>query len=421
MVRDYWSYIKDPIWGYIKITNDDRLLIDSFPVQRLRRLKQLSLADIVYPGAVHTRFEHSLGVMHVATEIAKNLPVEISKDDISLIRYAALLHDIGHGPFSHLFEHYLEKYLKKDHEDIGEWIILKSQLADIISKIGYDPKEIVGLALRGKSDKPVYMKQIIRSAVDADKLDFIRRDNYHTGASYGNIDVERLIYTMEVVDDKLAVNMTALSVLEMVIISRVKSFESIYYHKTIRGAQLMFIRALEMAIEENGLLKFDTPEDYLQLDDYTLWSIISKSTKGNQMLKRIESRDLIKMAYEKKYIIGDEFIVKILSNENIMRKTIEEISNIANVDPESIYIDAPSLPSVPYHGSFESDPTEIPIVKTDGEHRIYHVSEVSRVIDVLKGYLNILRVYTDKENREAVNQACLKLFGSPTVSGRISV
>ncbi len=413
--------MKDPILGYIHISEDDRKLIDSFPVQRLRRIKQLSLADIVYPGATHTRFEHSLGVMQISTMMARNLPVELEDDEVYLVRISGLLHDVGHGPFSHLFEVHLEKHLGKDHEDMGVWVIRRSELADIISSLGYSVDEVVEVALGRGSSKPPYIKQIVRSAVDADKLDFIRRDNYHTGAGYGNIDVERLIYTLELVNEQLAVNMTSLSVLETYIIARMKSFESIYYHKTIRAAQLMFVQAIEYAIEEFGFLSFDDPQEYLTLDDFKLWNIVDESRRGGEILSAIKRRDLIKLAYERKYLLADELIVNLISNERIREEAIEEISKLSGVDPAHIYIDAPSLPSIPYHRAYEYDPMEVPIVKMDsGEREVYRLSRISPVVEVIRGYLNIFRVYTLKKHREKVREACKKLFGAETVSSRIS-
>lgn len=416
----YWSFIKDPIWGYIHITYDDKKLIDTYPVQRLRRLKQLSLADIVYPGAVHTRFEHSLGVMHLSTLIARNLPVKLDEDEIYLIRISGLLHDIGHGPFSHLFEFYLDKYMNKNHEDMGEWIIKKSELSDIISSLGYTPEEVIEIALGRGNKYPQFMSQIIRSAIDSDKMDFIRRDNYHTGAGYGSVDIERIAYTLEVIDNYLAVNITALSALETLIIARIKSFESIYYHKTIRAAQLMFVKALEETIKEFGMLSFNSPEEYLKLDDYKLWVLISESKEGSKFIRDLESRNLIKMVYERKAIHKDEFLAKLISNESIRNKTIEAIAEVAGVDSEDVYIDAPTLPSVPYHRSYEYDPMEIPIVSGDKDKKIVRLSEISPIIDVLRGHLNIIRVYTTKENREKVKKACYEILGSPTTTSMIS-
>src|SRR4030066_928010 len=148
-MRQYWGEIKDPILGYVYITEAEKEIIDSFPVQRLRRLRQLAGAEFVYPGANHTRFEHSIGVMHLAGKVCENpnLSQHLSEDDIQMIRVAALLHDVGRGPFSHVFEHLLEKFLSKTHEDISVWIVQESDLKDVIGKFGYDPKVVAKLSV----------------------------------------------------------------------------------------------------------------------------------------------------------------------------------------------------------------------------------------------------------------------------------
>ncbi len=227
---DYWGEIKDPVHGYVYITEVEKEIIDSYPVQRLRRLRQLAGAEYVYPGANHTRFEHSVGVMYLAGKVTENPNISRLLDDeeVELLRLAALLHDVGHGPFSHIFEHLLVKELGKTHEDMTVWIVQNSELKDLLNKIGYDP-EVVGKLAVGvlhKSGKS-FLDQIITSSIDVDKLDFVVRDTYHTGAEYGYIDVFRLIHTLDVLGEDLAVDLGALSALESFLIARMESFKSI--------------------------------------------------------------------------------------------------------------------------------------------------------------------------------------------------
>ncbi|MEM3019021.1 MAG: HD domain-containing protein, partial [Candidatus Bathyarchaeia archaeon] len=143
--RRYWSFIKDPIYGYIHITEQERDLIDTRPIQRLRRIKQLCGVEYVYPAANHTRFEHSLGVMYLAGVLAENL--EELASEMEKLRIAALLHDVGHGPFSHLFENLLMRRKGLNHEDMTFRIITETDLADLLRRQGYDPKEIGAIAV----------------------------------------------------------------------------------------------------------------------------------------------------------------------------------------------------------------------------------------------------------------------------------
>jgi len=387
-MRRYWGEIKDPVFGYVYITETEKEIIDSFPVQRLRRLRQLAGSEYVYPGANHTRFEHSVGVMYLAGLLAENpyLSSYFSEEDYQTIRIAALLHDVGHGPFSHIFEHLLEKFLKKTHEDINVWIVQKSDLKNILSKLGYDPDMIAKLSV-GWLHKPgkAFMDQIIRSAVDVDKLDFVVRDTFHTGAQYGYVDIFRLIHMIDVLDENLAVDLGALSALESFIIARIESFKSIYFHRVGRAAQLMLAMAMEKAKDELGLVAFKTPEEYLALNDYTVWT----------MLKPVE-----------------EF-------RNQIR---DQIASQAKVNSESVVIDVPTLPSVPYRHSVLLEPMEIPVFyRTKNGRKVpQRLSDMSGIFEVLRGFINILRVYTDEKNREKVGEAASKLLGGIPSSAKIS-
>ncbi|MFB0567228.1 MAG: HD domain-containing protein, partial [Candidatus Bathyarchaeia archaeon] len=363
-MRRYWGEIKDPVFGYVYITEAEKEIIDSFPVQRLRRLRQLAGSEYVYPGANHTRFEHSVGVMYLAGLLAENpyLSSYFSEEDYQTIRIAALLHDVGHGPFSHIFEHLLEKFLKKTHEDMNVWIVQKSELKDILSRLGYDPNMIAKLSV-GWLHKPgkAFMDQIIRSAVDVDKLDFVVRDTFHTGAQYGYVDIFRLIHMIDVLDENLAVDLGALSALESFIIARIESFKSIYFHRVGRAAQLMLAMAMEKAKDELGLVAFKTPEEYLAFNDYTVWTMLKQCEKSKKIIEDLEKRKLLKCAYEQTFYVKDKTVSSIFTVEEFRNQIRDQIASQARVKPESVVIDVPTLPSVPYRHSVLLEPMEIPV------------------------------------------------------------
>ncbi|MCS7120089.1 MAG: HD domain-containing protein [Nitrososphaerota archaeon] len=424
--RKYWGEIKDPIYGYIYITEDEKEIIDSYPFQRLRRIRQLAGAEFVYPGANHTRFEHSLGVLCLADRLTSNPRISqlISEDETRTVRIASMLHDIGHGPFSHVFEHLLTKFLGKTHEDMTSWIILNSEIGEILSKLGYDAKDISMLSV-GLLNRPgkTYIDQIIRSAVDVDKLDFVVRDTYHTGAEYGYVDVARLVDTMDVTDGNLTVDIGALSALESFILARIESFKSIYFHRVGRAVQIMLASALELAKDELGLTDFSSPEEYLSLDDYVLWTKLKENEKSREIIERLERRRLIKCVYDPPpFYLKDRIVPSIFNVEGIRNIMRDEIAEEAGVDPEKVIIDVPTLPSVPYHNAFPMEPMEIPISNTtrDGKKFVCRLSELSGIFDVLKGFMNIIRVYTEKECMEKVQKAAEKLFGSLPFSAKIS-
>jgi HD superfamily phosphohydrolase len=265
-----------------------------------------------------------------------------------MVRAAGLLHDVGHGPFSHVFEQLLIRDLDKTHEDITSWIIEKSELGDKIAMMGYTPAEVAKLAV-GKLRKQgrAFLDQVISSAVDVDKQDFIVRDTFHTGAEYGFIDVFRLIHALDVLDENLAVELGALSALESFIIARIESFKSIYFHRVGRAAQIMLATAMEKANEELGLTKFKTPEEYLTMDDYTVWTALKNCEKSKQIIGNLERRKMLKCAYERTFYEKDTMISNIFGREAYRRQVQTEIACEATVEVEAEVIDVPTVPSVP--------------------------------------------------------------------------
>ena len=424
-MRRYWGEIKDPVHGYVYVTEAEKEIIDSYPVQRLHRLRQLAGTEFVYPGANHTRFEHSIGVMYLAGCLSENpnLSQYLSEDEIQSIRIAALLHDVGHGPFSHVFEHLLVKFLNKTHEDMTTWIIQKSELNDIINGLGYDPNVIGKLAV-GSLHKPgkAFIDQVIQSSVDVDKLDFVVRDTYHTGAEYGYVDIFRLIHMLDVLDENLAVDLGALSALESFMLARLESFKSIYFHRVGRAAQIMIATAMEQAKDELGLVDFQSPEEYLAFNDYTVWAMLRKCEKSRNIMEDLEKRKLLKCAYDRTFHVREKNMTSILSVEEIRNQMRDKIASEAGVETQSVVIDVPTLPSVPYHHSVLLEPMEVPVFHKTREGRKVpkRLSDISGVFEVLKGFINILRVYTEEQHLEKVASAAAKFLGGTPSSVTIS-
>jgi HD superfamily phosphohydrolase len=363
--------------------------------------------------------------MYLAGKVAENpnIAKSAAEDEAEMVRIAALLHDVGHGPFSHVFEHLLVKELGKTHEDMTYWIITNSELKERLNKIGHDPEKIGKLAT-GVLHKPkkAFLDQIISSAVDVDKLDFVVRDTHHTGAEYGYIDIFRLIHALDVLGENLAVDLGALSALESFIIARIESFKSIYFHRVGRAAQIMLATAMEKASEELGLAKFKTPEEYLAMDDYTVWTKLKNSKKSSAIIKNLERRKMLKCAYERTFYEKDAMISNIFSQESHRNQLQTDIAKKARVEAEAVIIDVPTVPSVPYHHSVLMEPMEIPVFyKTwEGERIQQRLSGISKIFEVLKGFMNILRVYTEEENREKVSTAAAKILGDIPASAKIS-
>lgn len=385
--------IKDPIHGYLSISKDELSLIDSLPVQRLRRIKQLPGSEYVYPGAVNTRFEHSLGVMHLAGMMGESL--EGDPDSISLLRVAGLLHDIGHGPFSHSFEIVLIENLGISHEDMTSVLIRESEISDSLSKLGFNPIEISEL-VRGKHKRRSFSK-VINSSIDSDKMDYIVRDSYHTGAGY-SVDVHRIAENSVEVDGDLAINARALEAVESLFMARLLSYRTIYYHKTSRGVQLM----LEMAMRSvEDKLRFDEirrdPQLFLEMDDYSIWELLRRDERSKWIIERLMRREILKVAWEKHGIS---------INRDLIDEVRERVSEISGIGEEGILIDAPVIEFV---GG------ELPKVLKEGE--LLELPEASPVIRRLLGVNpSFIRIYTWPEKRDELRDR-LREFRIEEVAG----
>ncbi|HEX6377576.1 MAG TPA: HD domain-containing protein, partial [Nitrososphaeraceae archaeon] len=260
--------ITDPIHRYIRFSETEREIVDTVIFQRLRGIRQLAGAHLVYPSAQHSRFEHSIGTMHIAGYAGETL---FSKgyfgdeDKVQQLRLAALLHDVGHGPFSHLFEEVLMEKHNMNHEDMGKQIISRSEISDILGKHGYNSSDICKLSF-GQSNIQ-FFNEIISGALSADMMDYLPRDGLFTGVEYGKIDYHRLISSFEVTTDgHLAINKSALYSLESMLISRYEMYKAVYFHKTVRSAEVMLLRSIMLADEQLNLTD-KTLNKYLSLTD----------------------------------------------------------------------------------------------------------------------------------------------------------
>ena len=421
MAEKSGGFIKDPIHGYVRISLTERSVIDTEPVQRLKRIRQLAGSEFVYPAANHTRFEHVIGAMHLAGTLAEALPVDLPRHQREQLRLAALLHDIGHGPFSHVFEPLLAKYLGKRHEDFVPWLVNETDIAEKLEASGFDASTLGRLAI-GKlanRNRP-YLDQIISSSVDVDKMDYVVRDSFHTGAGYGSFDVHRLLYAMDIIDNSLSVDGSAVATLESFLLARFESFRTIYFHRASRAVQIMMVRALEAARDELRLLDFDGPEDYLKLDDYKVWTELKECKKSRKMMQDLEARRLLKCAYERTLFSREELVSNVISNEQVRADIERQLARRARIAWEDVIIDVPTLPSVPYHDSAALHSMDIPVFKhsPSGKKQRIPLSEVSRIVGVLPTFMNLVRVYTKESYRSRVETAARQILGEVSTSER---
>lgn len=424
--------IRDPVHGYIYFTEVERRLIDSPPLQRLRRIRQLAGAELVYPGACHSRFPHSLGVMHLSGILAERLAAQgyLDKDEVQKVRVASLLHDVGHGPFSHVYEEVLDKHRGMTHEDITRMIVKASEVKDVLSDYGFTASEVADLSV-GRleaTDKP-YLNQVIAGPLSSDIMDYLLRDSYFAGVEFGKVDVRRLIDSIDVVENTLAVDYPgAFYVLESLLIARLEMFNAVYFHRTVRAANVMLSKSMDLADEHLGLTSFKNVEGFLLLDDVsvstkllTLHPLNKDLSRAQMLMKMFLSRALLKSAYELTVHRQDEFLASLFSNEFVRRQLEHEICARAGVDADFVVIDVPTVLSVPAYPSVEGPSAISLYVKGTGKLMKQRFTELSPLMASLSRFVNIIRVYTLPEFRDRVGRACIEIFKQKPFSERTTV
>ncbi len=290
--------IHDAIHGSMKIDGVVLDVVKTPEFQRLRHIRQLGLAFLVYPGANHSRFEHSLGAWNVAKRLSAELG--LPQDEALLLETAALLHDIGHGPFSHTFEsiykHYTQEY---DHMRLGQRIILGKiditdgngggEIPEILERWGIDPKAVADLIL-GKHERR-YLGQALHGDVDVDQIDYLIRDAHYTGVAHGIIDMERLLKVLTIHDGELVVEEKGVEAVEGMMVARSLMYSRVYFHHTVKIAEGMLTRALEFALEEGHLWDF-----WKMIDCRVLVELEDLEGFPSEIVKRVKYRNLYKAA-----------------------------------------------------------------------------------------------------------------------------
>lgn len=307
--QPFRKIVNDPVHGFITIDDPAIFEIISHPYyQRLRRIRQMALAPLVYPGAVHTRLLHSLGAYHLMCRAIDELidkGVEIDKDEQFAVKAAILLHDIGHGPFSHALEHSLIKGIS--HEEIS----LK-----IMQFLNKEMQGKLDLAIRifaNEYHKP-FLHQLISGQVDMDRLDYLSRDTYFTGVSEGVIGYNRILQMLAVQDDQLMIEEKGIYSIEKFLISRRQMYWQVYMHKTVLAAEKMLVKLMLRANElysngdknlaigshldfflggYSGELHDEELELFCQLDDNDIIFAVKKWSQHSDPVLSILSKNLL--------------------------------------------------------------------------------------------------------------------------------
>jgi uncharacterized protein len=416
-MKEMVKTIRDPIHGDIKFKGLFLDLLESPELQRLHNIKQLGFANLVFPGGHHTRLEHSFGAYHMAQKAAEHL--NFDSDEKELISCAAILHDIGHGPFSHTLESLLRDTLNVDHVDLTEKLILGEHaifddiekdfidnltVFDVLNKHGIAHKKVADI-IKGTISSKKYLTQLIDSAIDVDQLDYLMRDAYYTGVAYGMIDYNRFIQTLTLSNNNLAVEKKGVGVIENILMARILMYSSVYFHKTVRIAELMLSKTIELVENSN-------PFELFKLTDGEMMNELKKMGDfQREIATRLKYRKLYKKAYsltindlDKKQIA----FVKKLYNTDFRRQKEIDFEQKLKIPSGKVIIDAPQAEL--HLSEPRIDKTDIQIVDGEGPHKFDEYTPIGGAVrsrDIPDWFVMII---TDEKYREVVSKNAEKIL-----------
>ena len=428
--------VQDSVHGSVRLAGVALSLLEAPELQRLHSIHQLGLAYLVYPGANHTRFEHSLGTFAVARKICASL--RLDPQESRLVECAAFLHDVGHLPYSHTLEFVLHGQFGIDHAEIsrrlirGEDTVLSDSdkrilgefptLPEILESGGVDPKGVAAL-LEGRFQAPApqktfsrqrgqthfnarrYLSQIISGPVDADQLDYLKRDSHYTGVAYGVIDLDRLLATLQVFNGDLVIDKGGLSAAEGMLVARALMFSSVYLHKTVRISELMLAKAVEQlgTDEVCGL--------HRMTDSSLLEHLVSKGGYFEEMATLIKYRRLFKRAYSVKaedIPDGSWDELDALGNVKKRRSLEEDVARRAGILPGHVVIDVPSSELA------VSEPrlslTDVRILDDGKVRMLPRMSSIASSLQTRKVHEWALTVACPQKHKERVAKASSKVI-----------
>ncbi|MCK6648538.1 MAG: HD domain-containing protein [Bacteroidia bacterium] len=384
----------DPIYGFVSIPYEIIYdLINHSYFQRLRRIKQLGLTNLVYPGALHTRFHHAMGAMHLmgqAIETIRSKGHDITEEEAKGVTIAILLHDIGHGPFSHALEHSIVNNI--NHEDISELLMdrLNNEFKGELS---------VAIKIFQNKYKKKFLHQLVSSQLDMDRLDYLKRDSFFTGVSEGVISSDRIIKMLNVVNDQLVVEAKGIYSIEKFIIARRLMYWQVYLHKTVLSAENLLVNILQRAKElaEKKVELFSTPQlrtflynkysksdfinkpelldTFAKLDDYDIMSSVKvwvdhEDKVLSMLCKQLVNRNLFKIELQNQPFKED----KIATLKNKAKK------QLGLTDKEAVYF---VFTGNVTNDAYRADKIRINILFKDGVVRDIAEASDQLSIDVL--------------------------------------
>ncbi len=381
--------IRDSVHQYITLDPVATALLDTPTVQRLRHIKQLSTVRLVFPAANHTRFEHSLGVYHLASELAEQF--DIDANTAAHFRAAALLHDVGHGPYGHQTERLIHRRTGRDHDEIA-WLLTDPErdVCQVLDRHGLDPERVAALI-----DGQGPLGSLISGELDVDRMDYLVRDAHHTGVPYGTIDHGRLIRDLRLENGEPVLAAGNVATAESLLLARSLMNGVVYRHHVPRVAGAMLERACEQYLDRTDI----DIESFRRLSDHDL--LVGLCETVPELGRRIEHRDLYKRAVWAD--LGAVPAGTVDASYDEERTAEREIADRADLDSEQVIVDIPDRPTL--------KESESRVIVNGTSQRLEDASELVGSLRATERARWRLGVYCPAEYRDVVGSAAQDVLG----------
>ncbi|MHA2151031.1 MAG: hypothetical protein ACXAAO_01175 [Candidatus Thorarchaeota archaeon] len=411
--------IKDPIHGYVSLTQLEKDIIDLRLSQRLRYIQGPAGISLVYPGAAISLMGRTLGFMHMSELFIEHLGGEL--EDVLNARLASLLLMLTNGPWANVSEEYLT-VRGVNRTKIGEVIVSETEVGDLVEKHGFTKSEVTDLIKKGVPIKGLRL-DLVNCPINPELIDDLERDSYFAGVEYAQLEFRRLFSVTRIAKNKIAVDRGSLFTLESYLSASANMFDAVYFHKTVRAAELMLLRVLDEAGSQLFPLPTEDATKFFSVDDLTflhrLLNVESDDTEEIQTANRIYTdfsrRHLIKQVSSR--ALSDPTFLARLSTPDGLYEIEKEIADDAGVDPSNVYIDFPDRASVTYYpGRYNLDDLVL-FERGSSGYEFWKVTDLSPMARSFSRILKPVRVYTTRGYRAKLKKSADAVLESVDTTG----
>ncbi len=406
--------IKDPIHGYVSLTALEKEIIDLRLSQRLRYIQAPAGLSLVYPGAVTSLMGRTFGFMHMTEVFLEYLGGDM--DEVLKGRLASLLLMLTNGPWANISEEYLS-VRGIDRPKITRIIVEESKVGELVEKHGFTINEVVELIQKGIPVKGIRL-DLIHCPINPELIDDLERDSYFAGVEYAQLEFRRLFTATRIAKNKIAVERSSLFTLESYLSAAANMFEAVYFHKTVRAAELMLLRVLDEAGSQLFCLPTEDSESFLKCDDLTfLYRLLHVSPDDTEELRTanriyddFSKRNLIKLTSSRS--ISDPAFLSRLSTADGLYELEKEIADDAGIDPSLVYVDFPDRASVTFYPGRFSFEDLVLFERGSTGYEFWHATDVSLIARSFSRILKPVRVYTTRGYRPKLKKSADRVLES---------